>query len=89
MVLRTSFSLQLKTVRTNRNISLQSKIRILEVTVKTMIIYGFEIWALRKLGEDTLDIFYWNHQRIFLGTHFWDGGVACVAVLALGGLVLR
>ena len=42
----------------NRKISLQTKIRILEATVMTVVKYGSEAWVLRKADEDLLDVFF-------------------------------
>ena len=50
------FSL-LKKVGKNRKISLLTKIRILEAIVMTVVKYGSEPWALRKAGENLLDVF--------------------------------
>ena len=47
---------QLKNVWKNRKISLQTKIRILEATVMTVVKYGFEAWVLRKADEDLPDV---------------------------------
>ena len=63
---------QLKKVRKNRKISLQTKIRILEATVMTVVQYGSEAWALRKLEENLLDVFQRNCLRIVLGTWLTD-----------------
>ena len=63
---------QLKKVCKNRRISLQTKIRISEVTVMTVIKYGSEAWALRKADENSLDIFQRNCLRIVLGTKITD-----------------
>ena len=48
---------QLKKVWKNRKISLQTKIRILEATVMTVVKYGSEAWVLQKADEDLLDVF--------------------------------
>jgi len=48
--------------------SLQTKIRILEATVMTVVKYGSEAWALRKEDENLLDVFQRNCLRIVLGT---------------------
>ena len=61
--LRVFFS-QLKKVWKNRKISLQTKIRILEATVMTVVKYGSEAWALRKADENLLDVFQRNCLRI-------------------------
>ena len=47
---------QLKKVWKNRKISLQTKIRILEATVMTVVKYGSEAWALRKSDENLLGV---------------------------------
>jgi hypothetical protein len=66
------FFSQLKRVWKNRKISMQTKIRILEATVMTVVKYGSEAWALRKEYEDLLDIFQRNCLRIVLGTGLTD-----------------
>ena len=63
---------QLKKVCKNRKISLQTKIRISEVTVMTVVKYGSEAWALRKADENSPDIFQRNCLRIVLGTRLTD-----------------
>ena len=63
---------QLKKVWKNRNISLHTKIRILETTVMTAVKYGSETWALRKADENLLDVFQRNCLRIVLGTQLTD-----------------
>ena len=63
---------QLKNVRKNRKIILQTKIRILEATVMTVDKYGSEEWALRKADENLLDVFQRNYLRIALGTRLTD-----------------
>ena len=50
----------LKRVWTNRKIILQTKIRILEATVITVVKNGSEAWAHRKADEDLLDVFQRN-----------------------------
>ena len=69
--LRLFFS-HLKNVWTNREISLQTKIRILEATVMTVVKYGSEAWGLRKADEDLLDILQRNFLRIALGNRLID-----------------
>ena len=64
--------LQLKKVWKNRKISLQTKIRVLEATVMTVVKYGSETWALQKADENLLDVFQRNCLRIFLGTRLTD-----------------
>ena len=66
-----SFS-QLKINCKNRKISLQTKIRILEATVITVVKHGSEAWALRKTDEDLLDVFQRNCLRIVLGIRLTD-----------------
>ena len=63
---------QLKKVCKNRKISLQTKIRILEVRVMTLVKYGSEAWALRNADENLLDVFQRNWLRIVLGTRLTD-----------------
>ena len=63
---------QLKKVWKNRKISLQTKIRILEATVMTVVKYGSEAWTLRKADENLLDVFQRNCLRIVLGTRLTD-----------------
>ena len=53
--------LQLKKAWKNRKISLQTKIRILEGAVMTVIKYGSEAWTLQKVDEDLLDVFQRRH----------------------------
>ena len=55
---------QLKKVWKNRKVSLQTKFRILEVTVMTVVKYGFEAWVFQKTDEDLLDVFQRNCLRI-------------------------
>jgi hypothetical protein len=57
------FFLQLKKVSKNRKISLQTEIRILKGIVMTVIQYCSEAWMLRKMVEDSLDVF----QKVCLG----------------------
>ena len=59
---------QLKKVCKNRKISLQTKIRISEATVMTVVKYGSEAWALQKADENLLYVFQRNSLRIVLGT---------------------
>ena len=59
---------QLKKVWKNRKISLQTKVRILEATVMTVVKYGSEAWVLRKADEYLLDVFKRNCLRIVMGT---------------------
>ena len=66
------FFSQLKKVWKKRKISLQTKIRILEATVMTVIKYSSEARALRKAGENLLDVFQRNYLRIVLGTRLTD-----------------
>ena len=63
---------QLKKVWKNRNITLQTRIKILEVTVMTVAKYGSEAWVLRKADEYLLDVFQRNCLRIVLGTRLTD-----------------
>ena len=63
---------QLKKVWKNRKISLQTKIRILEATVMTVVKYGSEAWTLQKADENLLDVFQRNCLRIVLGTRLTD-----------------
>ena len=63
---------QLKKVWKNRKISLQTKIRILEATVMTVVKYGSEAWTLRKADGNLLDVFQRNCLRIVLGTRLTD-----------------
>ena len=63
---------QLKKVWKNRKISLQTKIRILEATVMTVVKYGSEAWGLRKADENLLNVFQRNCLRIVLGTRLTD-----------------
>ena len=44
------FFSQLKKVWKNRKMSMQIKIKILKVTVMTVVKYGSNAWALRKNG---------------------------------------
>ena len=59
---------QLKYVWKNRKISLQTKFRIVEATVMTVVKYGSEAWMLRNADEDLLDVFQRNNLHIVLGT---------------------
>ena len=63
---------QLKKVWKIRKICLQTKIRILEATVMTVVKYSSEAWALRKADENLLDVFQRNCLRIVLGTWLTD-----------------
>jgi hypothetical protein len=63
---------QLEKVWKNKKISLQTKIRILEATLMTVVKYGYEAWALRTADEALLDIFQRNCLRIVLGTLLTD-----------------
>ena len=62
----------IKKVWKNRKISLQTKIRILEGTVMTVVKYGSEAWALRKTDGDLLDVFQRNCLHIVLDTRLTD-----------------
>ena len=66
------FSQQLEKVWKNRKISLQTKIRILEAKVMTIVKYGSEAWALRKADENLLDVFQRNYLRFVLGIRLTD-----------------
>jgi hypothetical protein len=66
------FSL-LKKVWKNRKISLQTKIRILEARMMTVVKYGSEARVLQKAEEDLLDVFQRNCLQIVLGTWLTDG----------------
>ena len=59
---------QLKKVCKNRKIGVQTKIRILEATVMTVVKYGSESWVLQKEDKDLLDVSQRNCLRIVLGT---------------------
>ena len=61
-------SSQLKKVWKNEKISLQTKIRILEATVMTVVKYGSEAWALQKADENLLNVFQRKCLQIVLGT---------------------
>ena len=50
----------------------QTKIRILEATVMTVVKYSSEAWTLRKADENLLDVFQRNCLRIVLGTRLTD-----------------
>ena len=63
---------QLKKICKNRKISLQTNIRMLEATVMTVVKYGSEAWALRKVDENLLDVFHRNCLRIVLGIQLTD-----------------
>ena len=63
---------QLKKVCKKSKISLQTKSRILEATVMTVVKYGSETWVLRKVDEDLLDVFQRNCLRIVLGTRLTE-----------------
>ena len=62
------FFSQLKKVWKNRKTSVQTKIRILEATVMTVVKYGSEAWVLRKADENLLDFFQRDCLWIVLGT---------------------
>ena len=51
---------------------MQTKIKILETTVMTVVKFSSEAWALRKVDEDLLDVFQRNCLRIVLGTRLTD-----------------
>ena len=61
-----------KNVWKNRKISLQTKIRILEATVMTVVKYVSEAWALQKADENLLDVFQRNCLQIVLDTRLTD-----------------
>jgi hypothetical protein len=63
---------QLKKVWKNRKINLETKIRILEATVMTVVKYGSEAWALQKTDEDLLDVFQRNCLKTVLDSHLTD-----------------
>ena len=71
-MLRVFFHSLKKNFERNRKISLQTKIRILEGTVMTVVKYGSEVCALRKTDEGLLDIFQRNCLRIVLVTRLND-----------------
>ena len=47
---------------------MQTEIRILKGTAMTVVKYGFEALALRKVDEDLFDVFHGNFLRIILAT---------------------
>ena len=53
-------------------ISTQTKIRILEASLMTVVKYGSEAWTLRKADEDLLDVFQRNCLQIVLSTWLTD-----------------
>jgi len=61
-----------KKVPENRKISLQTKIRVLEATKMTVVKYGSEVRALRKMKEDLLDLFQKYYLWIILVTWLSD-----------------
>ena len=63
---------QLRKVWKNRKISLQTKIRILEVIMMTVVKYGSEAWSVGKADVNLLDLFQRNCLRIVLGTRLTD-----------------
>ena len=63
---------QLKQVWESRKISLQTKIRILEATMMTVVKYGSEAWLFRKADEALQDVFQKDYLRIVLGTRLTD-----------------
>ena len=77
-----------KKVWKNRKISLQTKIRILEATVMTVVKYGSEAWVLRKAGENLLDIFQRNCLRIVLGARMTDRISNCRLYEKCGSILL-
>ena len=60
-------------------IRLQKKIRILEARVITVIKYGSEAWALRKVDENLLDFFQRNTLLIVIGTRLTDRISDCIS----------
>ena len=66
------FLLQLKKGWKNRKITAQTKIRILEGRVMTVVKYGSEVWALVKADEDLLDVLQRNCLWIVLCTRQTD-----------------
>ena len=61
-----------KRVWKNRKMSLQTKIRILEATVMTVVKYGNEARAFRKVDKNLLGVFKRNCLLIVLGTRLTD-----------------
>ena len=55
-----------------RKIILQTKIRILDATVMTVVKYNSETLLLQKADEDLLDVLQRNCLRIFPGTQLID-----------------
>ena len=53
---------QLKKVWKYWKTVLQTKVRILEATVMTVVKYGSEAWAIRKANEDLLDVFFFSEK---------------------------
>ena len=51
---------------------MQTKIRILEATVMTVVKYCSKAWVLQKTDENLLDVFQRNCLRIVLGTRLTD-----------------
>ena len=51
---------------------MQTKIKILEATVMTMVKYGSEAWVQRKADEVLLGVFQRNCLRTVLGTRLTD-----------------
>ena len=50
----------------------QTKIRILEATVMTLVKYGSEAWALQQADEDLLHVFLRNCLWMAMGTLLTD-----------------
>jgi len=65
-------SFKVKNVWKNKKISVQTKTRILEATMMTVIKYGSEAWALRKADEDLLDVVQRNCSLIAVGIQLTD-----------------
>jgi hypothetical protein len=51
----------LKKVWKIRKISLRTRIRTLEATLRTVVKYGSEAWVIRKTEENLLDVFQKNY----------------------------
>ncbi|CAH1244312.1 DAW1 [Branchiostoma lanceolatum] len=71
---------QLKPIWRARNISVQTKLRILEANVKSVLLYGCETWGLTQLNIKKLQTFINSRLRFILGI-WWPKKISNVELL--------
>ncbi|CAH1266510.1 Hypp3401 [Branchiostoma lanceolatum] len=71
---------QLKPIWRARNISVRTKLRILEANVKSVLLYGCETWGLTQLNIKKLQTFINSRLRFILGI-WWPKKISNVELL--------